>query len=285
MFNISTLTNRSGCHVTFEEGEFTFTVNVKAKPTVTISEVPEIICEGETVDIELSFTGTAPFTIEAVGIGNIVAESESYTLSFAPPTSISAHFIKLTDAEGCETQLDQTISLVVTPSVSKPEISGDAELDVRLTPTTTYTIGNNVEVAFSVTPEDAGSLVPANDGKSVVVTWSDTFKGDAVLTASPIAECNNGESTLTIGVTNTTDINELGTKANVFPNPTKGNVTVEVEGLKRLTVLNELGQVVYDEEPSNNSETLNMTQFGTGVFLIRIHTENGVGFKRVTVVK
>lgn len=285
VFNISTLTNRSGCHVTFEEGEFTFTVNVKAKPTVIISEVPEIICAGETVDIELSFTGTAPFTIEAAGIGNIVAESESYTLSFAPPTSISAHFIKLTDAEGCETQLDQTISLVVTPSVSKPEISGDAELDVRLTPTTTYTIGNNVEVAFSVTPEDAGSLVPANDGKSVVVTWSDTFKGDAVLTASPIAECNNGESTLTIGVTNTTDINELGTKANVFPNPTKGNVTVEVEGLKRLTVLNELGQVVYDEETSNNSETLNMSQFGTGVFLIRILTENGVGFKRVTVVK
>ena len=158
-------------------------------------------------------------------------------------------------------------------------------MDVRLTPTTTYTVSNDVEVGFSIEPEEAGTLVPANDGKSVVVTWSETYKGNAVLTATPVSECNNGEGTLNILVKNSTDVNEFGVKASLYPNPTNGNVTIEAEGMQRLTVVNELGQVVYDAEASNDTETLDMSQFGAGVYMIRIYTANGMGIKRVSVIR
>ena len=166
-----------------------------------------------------------------------------------------------------------------------PEISGDAELDVRLTPTSTYTIANDVEVGYSIEPEEAGALTPANDGKSVLVTWSDTYKGEVILTATPTAECNNGSSTFEIKVKNSTDVNEYSINASLYPNPTDGNVTIVAEGMQRLTVVNELGQVVYDVEVNNDTETLNMSQFGAGVFMIRIYTENGVGVKRVSVIR
>ena len=90
---------------------------------------------------------------------------------------------------------------------------------------------------------------------------------------------------MTITVKNSTDVNEFGVKANLYPNPTNGNVTIEAEGMQRLTVVNELGQVVYDAEVNNDNETLNMSQFGAGVFMIRIYTNEGIGVKRVSVIR
>ena len=284
IYNIDAIYSRA-CQTTFEEGEFTFTVNVNAAPTMTIGEVPTSICEGESVNIEFNFTGVAPYTVEANGMIGFTVESDSYTLTLTPESDINATLTKVTDANGCETALEQAISIVVNPVAAQPEISGDAELDVRLTPTTTYTITNDVMVGFSIEPEEAGTLVPANDGKSVVVTWSETYKGDVVLTATPTAECNNGNGTKNIIVKNSTDVNEFGVKANLFPNPTNGNVTIEAEGMQRLTVVNELGQVMYDAEVNNDTETLDMSQFGVGVFMIRIYTENGISVKRVSVIR
>jgi hypothetical protein len=284
-FNITSIVNRPGCSVAFDEGEFTFTVTVNAAPTMAIGDVPASICEGESVNVDFNFTGMAPFIVEATGMDGFTAESDNYTLSLTPANSINATLTKVTDANGCETTLEQAINVTVNPYADQPEISGDADLDVRLTPTTTYTVSNDVMSAFSIEPEEAGTLVPANDGKSVVVTWSETYKGTAVITATPVSECNNGEGALNILVKNSTDVNEFAVKANLYPNPTNGNVTIEAEGMLRLTVVNELGQVVYDAEASNDTETLDMSQFGAGVYMIRIYTENGMGIKRVSVIR
>lgn len=284
VFNINSVRNNF-CQVDYEAGERTFTVTVNAAPTMTIGEVPESICEGEEVNINFGFTGVAPFTVEANGMDGFTAESDNYTMTLTPAATVGATFTKVTDANGCETAFEKAVNITVNAIAEQPEISGDAELDVRLTPTTTYTVSNDVEVGFSITPEEAGTLVPANDGKSVVVTWSNEYKGQAVLTATPVSECNNGEGTLDILVKNSTDVNEYNLNAAIYPNPTDGNVTIEAEGMQRLTVVNELGQVVYDAEVNGDSATLNMSAFGTGVFMVRIYAENGMGVKRVTVIR
>ena len=273
------------CYTNFEGDEMTFTVKVKPAPTLTIGEMPESICESDEVNIDFTFTGTPPFHVELSEADDFTTEDYSYTLNLTPTESSIIVVTSVNDANGCENFVVSPIYINVTPRAAQPEISGDAELDVRLTPTTTYTVSNDVEVGFSIEPEEAGTLVPANDGKSVVVTWSETYKGDAVLTATPVSECNNGEGTLHILVKNSTDVNEFGVKASLYPNPTNGNVTIEAEGMQRLTVVNELGQVVYDAEVSNDTETLNMSQFGAGVYMIRIYTANGMGVKRVSVIR
>ena len=282
VFNITEIT--SACSTTFEEGEFTFTVNMNAAPTYTVSETNVIFCEGESIDIAFSFNGTAPFTVEAYGIDGFISESESFTMTFDAPASFIV--TNVTDANGCSTITPaHSVNIEMIPTVAQPEISGDTELDVRLVPTSTYTIANDVEVGYSIEPEEAGTLTPANDGKSVMVTWSETYKGEVVLTATPSAECNNGGNSLTISVKNSTDIDEFGVKASLYPNPTNGNVTIEADGMQRLTVVNELGQVVYDAEVRSDTVTLNMSQFGAGVFMVRIYTNEGIGVKRVSVVR
>ena len=283
VFNITSIEN-THCAIDYETGDFTKTAPIS--PTMTLMFLKDSAEQtGEEINIEFTFTGMAPFTVETMGIDNFTSENDNYTLTLTPDATVNASFTKVTDANGCETLLEQAINIIVNPVIAQPEISGDNDLDVRLTPTTTYTISNDVMVGFSIEPEEAGSLVPANDGKSVVVTWSDTYKGEAVLTATPTSECNNGNGTFDIKVKNSTDVNEYSINANIYPNPTDGNVTIEAEGMQRLTVVNELGQVVYDAEMNNETETLNMSQFGAGVFMIRIYTENGMGVKRISVIR
>ena len=284
VYNINAIYSRA-CQTNYEDGELTFTVNMNAAPTMTMGNVPETVCEGTEVKIDFVFTGLAPFTVEATGMDGFTAESNEYSINILPIEDINATLTKVTDANGCETLFEQAVNVTVSPFVEVPEISGDNNLDVRLTPTTTYSISNDVMVGFSMEPEEAGTLTPANDGKSVVVTWSETYKGDVVLTATPVTECNDGNGTMNITVKNSTDVNEFGIHASLYPNPTNGNLTIEAEGMTRLTVVNELGQVVYDAEVNDSTTILNMSQFGVGVFMVRIYGENGMSVKRVTVVR
>jgi hypothetical protein len=83
----------------------------------------------------------------------------------------------------------------------------------------------------------------------------------------------------------TDGVNEQDTDLRIYPNPTHGQVTIEAEGLNRVTVINALGQTVYEAPANANQMVLNLSQYGTGMYLIRISSETGVSVKRVSVVK
>lgn len=72
---------------------------------------------------------------------------------------------------------------------------------------------------------------------------------------------------------------------NVYPNPTKGNLNINAEAMRRITITNTLGQVVYDQEVDSDNEVVDMTQYQTGIYMVRIATDNGVAVKRINVVR
>ena len=82
-----------------------------------------------------------------------------------------------------------------------------------------------------------------------------------------------------------TGIDENGANVALYPNPTKGNVTIEANGMSRITVVSVLGQVVFDTELNADTYTLNMAQFNAGMYMVRVYTEGGVTVKRVTVMQ
>ena len=80
-------------------------------------------------------------------------------------------------------------------------------------------------------------------------------------------------------------VNENSDNVALYPNPTKGNVTIEATGMSRITVVSVLGQVVYDTEVSEDTYVMNMSQFTAGMYMVRVYTESGVTVKRVTVMQ
>jgi hypothetical protein len=81
-----------------------------------------------------------------------------------------------------------------------------------------------------------------------------------------------------------TGIGENSTEVNLFPNPTKGNVTIQAMNMHRITVVSVLGQVVFDTELEQDEYILNMSKFNTGMYMVRVYTDEGVTVKRVTVL-
>jgi len=80
------------------------------------------------------------------------------------------------------------------------------------------------------------------------------------------------------------NVNENGGMA-IFPNPTKGNVTIQANDMRHITVVSVLGQVVYDADVTANEVILNMSQYSAGMYTVRVMTENGMHVERISVIK
>ena len=80
-------------------------------------------------------------------------------------------------------------------------------------------------------------------------------------------------------------IGEFDSNVAVYPNPTQSNVNVMAPGMNRITVMNAIGQVVYNANVSTESVTLDLGQYGTGIYMVRVAGDNGFSIRRISVVK
>ncbi len=71
----------------------------------------------------------------------------------------------------------------------------------------------------------------------------------------------------------------------IFPNPTTSRFTVEAQGLNHVAVFNTMGQKVYEMSCQGESVDINLNNVETGVYVVRITTDNGVVSKPVTVIR
>ena len=74
---------------------------------------------------------------------------------------------------------------------------------------------------------------------------------------------------------------EAQTSVKVYPNPTKDVFNVEGVGIRRIEVFNALGQIVASELTETENHRIDLGGVATGVYLLRIVTENGVTTQRI----
>ena len=81
------------------------------------------------------------------------------------------------------------------------------------------------------------------------------------------------------------NVNEIDVVNAIYPNPTSGDLHINAEGMNRISIVNTLGQVVYDRAVKADETVINMAQFENGVYMVRVATVNGTSVKRVVVSK
>ena len=96
--------------------------------------------------------------------------------------------------------------------------------------------------------------------------------------------CSFGESNFVSGINIYDNTAECHSKlTTLYPNPTNGTVTIETEDLRRVSVFNVMGQKVLESTASGNSHKCDMSNCGTGVYMMQIETKAGVVTKQVIV--
>lgn len=83
----------------------------------------------------------------------------------------------------------------------------------------------------------------------------------------------------------TTGVDETEVNTMVYPNPTDGSVTIEAPSMTNIMVTNALGQVLYNADVNADMLHLDLSQYGSGIYMLRIHTTNGTVVKKLTVTE
>ncbi len=84
-----------------------------------------------------------------------------------------------------------------------------------------------------------------------------------------------------VSTENVTAVEDEKSFVQVYPNPTNHSLNVEAKSMTRITLINTLGQIVLDKETDNDKELLDLSKYETGVYMMRVTTEEGVAVKRV----
>ena len=80
-----------------------------------------------------------------------------------------------------------------------------------------------------------------------------------------------------------TGVNENEARVKVYPNPTKGVVTVETKEKGAVTVCNTLGQCVMQKVLSGSQTVLDLQDAAPGLYLLRVETESGIFTSRISL--
>lgn len=72
----------------------------------------------------------------------------------------------------------------------------------------------------------------------------------------------------------------------IYPNPASGYLTIETSPMNRITVINMLGRIVYDQKPAyRNIYRINTEGWESGIYTVRISGSDGILNKRVSIVR
>ena len=151
------------------------------------------------------------------------------------------------------------------------------------------------EITASADPIEAASISGAgtyNYGEEVTLTFDRnedwafqnwTENGDVVseeITYTFIATENRN---LVANFLFTEGIDENSIAANVYPNPTKGEFTLEGEGLSHVRIVNAYGQTVYNADLEGDQARIDLSQMGKGIYMMHIEANGGHAVRKIVV--
>ena len=152
-----------------------------------------------------------------------------------------------------------------------------------------------LEITVAIDPEEAGTIIGGGTysyGEEVTLTiernedWAFqnwTENGEVVseeMTYTFIATENRN---LVANFLFTEGIGENSIAANVYPNPTRGEFTLEGEGLSHVRIVNAYGQTVYNADLEGDQARIDLSQMGKGIYMMHIEANGGHAVRKIVV--
>ena len=85
----------------------------------------------------------------------------------------------------------------------------------------------------------------------------------------------------TIHLTNLSVKEQSFLNAKLYPNPTNGQLTVEMEGLTEVEVYNLVGQSLLRKDASEGSAIIDMSSLQNGVYMVKVSAQAGSVMQKV----
>jgi hypothetical protein len=235
----------------------------------------EILVQGGTYLVNLSFNGTyidandRNQSIYIGGNGDHKMASESNML--VPPGA--------TPPEDVWRLREEYMGLALHANFSDPYPYTEYETTITVT-----SMGSGTPIQ-DATVTIAGVQVETNvDGNAVFMledgSYPITVEKDNFGTVAEEFIVQGAEQTIPIQMVGVSTINK--TDFNIYPNPSNGEFSVEVDGNATVTVMNVAGQVV-DSRTISGSQTITLDNVNSGVYFVRVQIGEDVATKQLII--
>jgi hypothetical protein len=166
-----------------------------------------------------------------------------------------------------------TVVVPITIGASAPALSIAGSFTICKGQSTTYTASGGNGYNWST-----GSSNP-----SITVTPTTTTVYSVTATHT-VNSCKAAKS-FTVYVSPCTGIEQIqavtGNKLLVYPNPTQGKLTVETEKEGRLTVYNQLGELIFEQTVSAGKNNLYLSKTSNGIYFLKYSCSTGEKMARL----
>lgn len=184
-----------------------------------------------------------------------ICEGESYTeygFEFIEPAAGTYHETNLYN--------DKLYFLDLTV-VANPVVVIDGATTVEVGESVTLTASGADTYVWSTGESSASiTVAPQETTTYSVVGTKDGCEGSAEVTVE-----------VTVGIEENTNIN-----ANIYPNPTDGELMIECQGMREITVIMPNGQMVERVIVNDDKYVLDMNDYKSGVYYVKIMTKDNV---------
>jgi hypothetical protein len=205
------------------------------------------------------------------------------------------YWVEVSNEYGCKSS--DTLILSVYPLAPQPaKPAGPGLVDLYNGNISEYATGNYNNVLYYewlLDPAEAGIM--ENNGREMTIAWDTTYTGNASLKVMIANIC--GESpwsdSLDIMIVNTTgqNENELSFRVSVYPNPSQGIFTLEINTDREFTaniyLASQLGVLLQQSQNiiihKHYSQTFNLSQLSKGVYTIIIESDKGRLSKQIII--
>lgn len=170
----------------------------------------------------------------------------------------------------------------------------------------TFTVTSNVnliahfelqtfQVKVSVNPAEAGNVTGEgtyNYGDEVTLTivrnedwhfenW--TENGEVVSEEMTYTFTITSDRDLDANFIYTEGLIENNIAAKVYPNPTKGEITLEGEGINHVRIVNAFGQTVYSSKVEGEQVHIDLSNMAKGIYMMHIEANDGQAVRKIVV--
>lgn len=111
---------------------------------------------------------------------------------------------------------------------------------------------------------------------SITVSPEETTKYSVVGTTNGCEDETEITVNVIVGISENDALN-----AKIYPNPVQGELNVRCAGMREITVFMPNGQTIEKINVNDDNYTLNMNNYKSGVYYLRITTENGTSIQKV----
>ena len=164
-------------------------------------------------------------------------------------------------------------NLIANFSQNTYTIQASAGANGIITPSGTINVAQGANQSFAMIPNTGYEVQNVYiDGNSVGALTSYTFTN---------VTANHQIHVTFIQVDGIEENNDV--EIAVYPNPTSGEFTVKYEGLKHISVVNPVGQIVYDTDVDSDQINVDLSGMIKGVYIVQIEANNNMAIKKIII--